>query len=279
VHRLDQSTSGLVLFPASRTSLQHVMALFRSGRVRKRYDAVLDTRATPAASPLLHADEGVVDAPLGRRAGVPLLHTAAAESGGRATALRPARTRWRVLARGPTAVRVSLEPETGKTHQLRIHTAVCLGAPILNDALYGVVAYGKSFWEQSLARGALGAEAARAIEEGERRAAAVADAAPPALARGAPPLPSTRLLLHASEIALPDDAGGGSRRSGAAGDAWARGAHLAGLRDASTPAHGLRDASHDLIWRDKFDADDDFCVTEEWHGSIRAIRFALAPPF
>jgi 23S rRNA-/tRNA-specific pseudouridylate synthase len=48
----------------------------------------------------------------------------------------PARTAWRVLGRAPGLAWLELRPETGRTHQLRVHCAH-LGCPILGDALYG----------------------------------------------------------------------------------------------------------------------------------------------
>jgi len=48
----------------------------------------------------------------------------------------PARTHWRVLGRAPGLAWLELRPETGRTHQLRVHCAH-LGCPILGDAMYG----------------------------------------------------------------------------------------------------------------------------------------------
>jgi len=50
---------------------------------------------------------------------------------------RPARTGWRVLARGDDWTRVRFAPHTGRTHQLRVHAAAGLDCPIRGDHLYG----------------------------------------------------------------------------------------------------------------------------------------------
>jgi 23S rRNA-/tRNA-specific pseudouridylate synthase len=60
------------------------------------------------------SDEGVVDTPVGA----------------------PALTRWRVLERFPEAALLAALPETGRTHQVRIHLRE-LGCPLLGDARYG----------------------------------------------------------------------------------------------------------------------------------------------
>jgi 23S rRNA-/tRNA-specific pseudouridylate synthase len=162
VHRLDEATSGLMLFPTSRAALSAVAVLFVQRRVRKRYEAVLDTRAGGGA---LDAGEGLVDTPLGPNSHVSIVQTwhsgdGAADAGaaigggggggGRSTGggggsggeggaaaapaasavaggrfgLKAAHTRWRVLERGAGAARVELEPLTGRTHQLRLHCAL-----------------------------------------------------------------------------------------------------------------------------------------------------------
>ena len=125
VHRLDMSTSGLLLFargPAAQRELSHE---FAERRVDKRYIAVLD---------------GEVDADLGawRDVDLPLI----CDWPNRPRQIvdhaigKPSRTRWRVLAREHGRTRVELEPLTGRTHQLRVHMQA-LGHPICGDALYG----------------------------------------------------------------------------------------------------------------------------------------------
>lgn len=122
-HRLDADTAGCLVLGRTAPMLARINALFAERRVAKTYWAVL--RGT------LREDSGVVEAPLRK------ISTAA--RGWRMdvhAAGDPARSAWRVLGRAPGLTLVELRPETGRTHQLRVHCAH-LGAPILGDALYG----------------------------------------------------------------------------------------------------------------------------------------------
>lgn len=122
-HRLDADTAGCLVLGRTAPMLARINALFAARRVGKTYWAVL--RGT------LAAEAGVVDAPLRK--------VSTAARGWRMEAHPsgdPARTAWRVLGRGAGLTFVELAPETGRTHQLRVHCAG-LGAPILGDAVYG----------------------------------------------------------------------------------------------------------------------------------------------
>lgn len=127
VHRLDEDTSGLLLAakdPETHTALQR---LFETRAVAKTYFALV---ARPPRAPA-----GVVALPLRLdpldrpRQIVDPVHG------------RPAQTRYAVVGVSSEAgpVRVRLEPETGRTHQLRVHAAHPQGldAPIVGDRLYG----------------------------------------------------------------------------------------------------------------------------------------------
>lgn len=124
VHRLDMDTSGLLVY-ARGIEAQRVLNLaFEKRRVGKRYEALVQG--------LLAEDTGTVDAPL------------IADWPNRPKSIvdpvngKPSVTHWRVLARDPALnrTRVSLQPITGRSHQLRVHL-LHLGHPILGDILYG----------------------------------------------------------------------------------------------------------------------------------------------
>ena len=120
VHRLDQATSGLLLFARGAQAQRELSADFAERRVDKVYIAVIAG----------HLDgEGLVDLPLAADWPNRPRQQVDAEHG------KPSQTRWRVLAHEGPHTRVRLEPLTGRSHQLRVHMAQ-LGHAILGDALY-----------------------------------------------------------------------------------------------------------------------------------------------
>jgi RluA family pseudouridine synthase len=122
-HRLDADTAGCLALGRTAPMLARLNALFAERRVGKVYWAVL--------SGVLRDDAGIVDAPVRK--------VSSKAAGWRMEAHKagdPARTAWRVLGRAPGLTWVEFRPETGRTHQLRVH-ATTLGAPILGDGLYG----------------------------------------------------------------------------------------------------------------------------------------------
>ena len=286
VHRLDEATSGLLAFATSRASASILWHAFASRSVFKLYEAVLDTRATPATSPLLLSDSGVINFPLGRRFGVPLLHTGgdgARSALGTLFDLKSAVSRWSVVERGDGAVRVVFEPLTGRTHQLRLHAALCLQAPIIGDALYGPDDLARSPFSAFLAQrlqgmrtngdAALVAEHEAVLSEARARLVSVKKSKPPMLAsctalgrgRGA----VDRMLLHAREIALPHDV-------------CTRQLRVSKKIPLAEPA-----MSAGTLWTTErtisSDVDNDLQifteVSEHGGGGERRVRFALRAPF
>lgn len=120
-HRLDRDTSGCLVLARHPKAVRRVAQLFAEGAVTKVYWAILDG--------LPVADSGSIDLPLAKvstaAAGWRMVHDPA---GKRAV------THWRILDRAANLV--EFRPETGRTHQLRVHAAA-LGHAILGDPVYG----------------------------------------------------------------------------------------------------------------------------------------------
>jgi len=119
LHRIDRATAGLVLFSANVATRDQYQSLFRERHIRKRYEAIAP--GLPALSfPLVRASRLV--------AGEPFFRMQEVEG------VWNSETRIDVDSDGPSW-RYSLQPFTGRKHQLRVHMAA-LGAPILNDPFY-----------------------------------------------------------------------------------------------------------------------------------------------
>lgn len=122
-HRLDQGTSGIVMFPLNYLTLKNLTRKFEAREIHKRYLAVVEG--------LLEADEGEIKLPLICDWPNRPLQKVCLEHG------KAAHTKYRVLGRNQeqNTTRVLLEPVSGRTHQLRVHM-LSLGHPILGDGLY-----------------------------------------------------------------------------------------------------------------------------------------------
>ena len=125
VHRLDMATSGLLLAAKTKEAHQNLQAQFKNRTIQKRYIALLEGEV-----PL---DEGEIRLPL---CPDPLdrPRLIVSEEFG-----KPALTRYRVLERTSGKTLIAFYPQTGRTHQLRVHAAHPQGlhCPILGDELYG----------------------------------------------------------------------------------------------------------------------------------------------
>lgn len=131
VHRLDFGTSGLMVIARDKAINAALCQQFSQRSVTKIYRALLCGH--------LDDDEGVIDAPIAKDPALFPLMSICPING------KPARSRYQVIERTHQVLedgtllpltRVELTPETGRTHQLRIHCQL-LGHPILGCDLYG----------------------------------------------------------------------------------------------------------------------------------------------
>lgn len=122
VHRLDKWTSGALIMALQKKYVEPLGKLFAERKVNKTYLAIVRGRPIP--------DEGVIDEAIGpndRRMTKIIV-------GGKLC--KPAVTRFRTLCKWQGFSLVEAKPETGRTHQIRVHLSH-IGHPILCDSLYG----------------------------------------------------------------------------------------------------------------------------------------------
>lgn len=122
VHRLDKDTSGVMVVAKTIEAYQSLSRQFREHSVRRMYLAIV--RGNPSA------DSGTVTAGLGRHVKDRKRMSVST------TKARHAVTGWRVIRRLGSAVLLQVFPETGRTHQIRVHLA-SVGLPVLGDPVYG----------------------------------------------------------------------------------------------------------------------------------------------
>lgn len=124
VHRLDMDTSGLVLFARTPAAQRNLSAQFENRQIAKTYVAIVEGR--------MAEEGGTVDYPLRKDMAqrLPPKHLIDCVRGKKAV------TEWQVLERGEQTTRVALIPQTGRSHQLRLHMQA-IGHPIVGDPIYG----------------------------------------------------------------------------------------------------------------------------------------------
>jgi tRNA pseudouridine32 synthase/23S rRNA pseudouridine746 synthase len=128
VHRLDMSTSGILLVAKNLRANKFLQKQFIQRSVEKRYEAIL-SKALP-----VEQDQGEIDLPLRVDLYDRPRQLVCYEHG------KAAKTHWQVISREGDCTRVYFYPLTGRTHQLRIHASHKNGldAAIVGDELYGV---------------------------------------------------------------------------------------------------------------------------------------------
>lgn len=124
VHRLDQSTSGILLLAKNKETHKALQEQFIKRTIEKRYIAVVEG--------VIESDKGIINLPM--RLDYDNRPRQMIASDG-----KPAVTEYTVLAREGSRTRIEFRPITGRTHQLRLHSAhkEGLNSPIVGDNIYG----------------------------------------------------------------------------------------------------------------------------------------------
>jgi tRNA pseudouridine32 synthase/23S rRNA pseudouridine746 synthase len=128
VHRLDMGTSGLLVVAKTPQVHKHIQKQFLQRTVKKRYTALL-------LKPV-NGEEGEITLPLQADVYNRPRQLVCQQTGKKSI------TRWKVVGRSGTMIKVHFWPLTGRTHQLRVHAAHELGlnSPIAGDDIYGTTA-------------------------------------------------------------------------------------------------------------------------------------------
>ena len=125
IHRLDMSTSGILILAKNKEAHQFIQDQFIQHTIQKRYTALLDGT--------ISLDEGIIDLPLRVDLEDRPRQVVCYQYG------KPARTKFKVVSIENNKTRIHYFPLTGRTHQLRVHSAHVKGlnTPIIGDDLYG----------------------------------------------------------------------------------------------------------------------------------------------
>jgi len=124
VHRLDKDTSGLMLVAKNVSAHANLSNQFKTRSVKKTYLVLVRGHLTP--------EDGIIEAPVGRDPRNRKRMAVVAEGRG-----RQARTQYRVVEHIDDYTLLEAMPETGRTHQIRVHLSA-IGYPVVGDPTYGV---------------------------------------------------------------------------------------------------------------------------------------------
>jgi len=134
VHRLDRATSGVIIGAKNSKALSMLQKQFSQRKVKKTYIAIAEGH--------FKQTEAIIDMPIERNPKAPATFRVGANG-------KAAITHYKVTDTNTAVSLVELKPETGRTHQLRVHLAQ-LGHPIVGDPLYGKGAHGDRLYLHAL---------------------------------------------------------------------------------------------------------------------------------
>lgn len=139
VHRLDKDTSGVMVVVRTQRGYEYFSEQFKKKAVKKVYLALVKG--------ILRHKEGIIDSPIGRRLSNRKKMDVVAEGTG-----KEAVSVYKVLEefevwRGGFVSFVEVRPETGRTHQIRVHMSA-IGHPVVGDETYGVKSFNHRFFEE-----------------------------------------------------------------------------------------------------------------------------------
>lgn len=121
VHRLDQDTSGVILFSKNKLAGAILDRMLEERQIKRTYEALVQGR--------MKRKKGTIDAPIGRNRHHPTKRRVSPNG-------QPAVTHFEVLEFNKNSTKVKCQLDTGRTHQIRVHLS-SIGHPIIGDALYG----------------------------------------------------------------------------------------------------------------------------------------------
>ncbi|MAF85530.1 MAG: RluA family pseudouridine synthase [Dehalococcoidales bacterium] len=122
VHRLDKDASGVMVVAKNSEAQLNLIDQFKARSVVKAYQVLVKGQLTP--------DDGVIEAPIGRDPRNRKRMAVVAEG-------RQARTNYHVIKHVGDYTLLEVRPETGRTHQIRVHLSA-IGYPVAGDKIYGV---------------------------------------------------------------------------------------------------------------------------------------------
>ncbi|HUD10058.1 MAG TPA: RluA family pseudouridine synthase [Candidatus Saccharimonadales bacterium] len=120
VHRLDRATSGVMIGAKNQATLAWLQKQFSQRKVKKIYAAIVEGELQPS--------EAIIDMPIERNPKAPATFRTGANG-------KPALTHYKVLESDGVHSLLELRPQTGRTHQLRVHLKH-IGHPIVGDTFY-----------------------------------------------------------------------------------------------------------------------------------------------